>query len=269
VLVDNKPGASAQIAAVAAAKARPDGYTLFMTTNTSRHSANPSLFKSLRYDPIRDFTPIVRVGELPFALAVNNDLPVRSLREFIAYVKANPASCSYATPNKHLAGRFRDDPQSRRTGPPGRALQVQPAGDDRSDGRAGAMYVADLGSGMAALRSDRVRTLGITTAAPNPMLPGHPADRADAAWVRRHLMERHLRAGGPAEAHRRAAEFGDPRGAGRAGTAGQSDPDGLSGLALQDTRGIREVRPGPARSLDRADQAGRHPPPSTTGSGIV
>ena len=78
VVVDNKPGASAQIGAQAAAKARPDGYTLFMTTNTS-HSANPSLFQKLPYDPIADFTPIARVGELPFALVVNNDLPVKSM----------------------------------------------------------------------------------------------------------------------------------------------------------------------------------------------
>src|SRR5262245_47737241 len=70
VLVENKAGASAQIGAEYVAKAKPDGYTLFMTTNTS-HSANPSLFKTLRYDPIKDFTPIVRTGELPFAVAVN------------------------------------------------------------------------------------------------------------------------------------------------------------------------------------------------------
>ncbi len=47
------------------AKAKPDGYTLFMTTNTS-HSANPWLIKKLKYDPIKDFTPVARVGELPF-----------------------------------------------------------------------------------------------------------------------------------------------------------------------------------------------------------
>jgi tripartite-type tricarboxylate transporter receptor subunit TctC len=62
VIVENKPGASAQIAAVHVAGSKPDGYTLMMTTNTS-HSANPSLFKKLRYDPIKDFTPITLVGD--------------------------------------------------------------------------------------------------------------------------------------------------------------------------------------------------------------
>src|SRR5687768_3337298 len=98
VVVENKPGANGQIAAEAVTKAKPDGYTLFMTTNTT-HSANPSLYKQLRYDPIKDFTPIVRTGELPFALVVNNDLPAKNLKEFIAYVRANPNKVSYATPN--------------------------------------------------------------------------------------------------------------------------------------------------------------------------
>ena len=78
VLVDNKPGASAQIAANYVAKAKPDGYTLMMTTNTS-HSANPALFANLKYDPVKDFTPVARVGELPFVLAVNNDFPAKTL----------------------------------------------------------------------------------------------------------------------------------------------------------------------------------------------
>ena len=74
VIVDNKAGANAQIAANHVAKAKPDGYTLFMTTNTS-HSANPWLVKGLKYDPVKDFTPVARVGELPFALLVHPSVP--------------------------------------------------------------------------------------------------------------------------------------------------------------------------------------------------
>ena len=98
VVIDNRPGASAQIAALYVAKAKPDGYTLFMTTNTS-HSANPGLYKNLKYDPIKDFTPIARIGELPFILAVNNNVPAKTLQEFIDYAKANKGKVSYATPN--------------------------------------------------------------------------------------------------------------------------------------------------------------------------
>src|SRR5258705_13788897 len=98
VVVENKAGANGQIAAEYVKNAKPDGYTLWMTTNT-RHSANPRLYKELRYDPIKDFTPIILTGELPFALVVNNDLPPKTLKEFMAYARANPGKISYATPN--------------------------------------------------------------------------------------------------------------------------------------------------------------------------
>ncbi|MBS0610491.1 MAG: tripartite tricarboxylate transporter substrate binding protein, partial [Proteobacteria bacterium] len=98
VIVDNKPGANAQVAAQFVAKAKGDGYTLFMTTNTS-HSANPALYKNLKYDPIKDFTPVARVGELPFALAVHPSVPARTLAELLDYARAHPDKLSYATPN--------------------------------------------------------------------------------------------------------------------------------------------------------------------------
>src|SRR3546814_8000223 len=67
VIVENKPGANATIAANYVAKAKPDGYTIFVTTNTS-HSAAPWLMKNVAYDPIKDFTTIARGGNLPFLL---------------------------------------------------------------------------------------------------------------------------------------------------------------------------------------------------------
>ena len=173
VIVDNKPGASAQVAAQYVAKAKPDGYTLFMTTNTS-HSANPALYKSLKYDPIKDFTPVARVGELPFALAVHPAVPAKTLAELLAYARANPGKLSYATPNstslvamesiKHIAKidvlgvPYKSSPQAM-TDLVGGQVQI---------------YVADLGSGMGMLKTDKVRALGVTTAQPTPMLPGVP-----------------------------------------------------------------------------------------------
>jgi len=173
VIVDNKPGASAQVGAIFVAKAKPDGYTLFMTTNTS-HSANPSLYPNLKYDPVKDFTPVTRVGELPFALAVNPALPVKTLAELIDYARANPGKLSYATPNstslvametiKHITGinvaeiPYKSSPQAM-TDLVGGQVQV---------------YVADFGSGMGMLKTDKVRTLGVTTAQASPLLPGVP-----------------------------------------------------------------------------------------------
>src|ERR1035437_6305847 len=105
ILVDPKPGASSMIAADFVAKSAPDGYTLFMTTNTS-HSANPAMFKKLPYDPIKDFAPILLVGEVPFVLVVNNAVPVKTTAELIAYAKANPGKLSfpYASSTAQVAG---------------------------------------------------------------------------------------------------------------------------------------------------------------------
>ena len=173
VLVDNKPGASAQIGAVFVARAKPDGYTLFMTTNTS-HSANPSLFQNLKYDPIKDFTPIVRTGELPFALVAANQLPIKSMKELIDYAKANPGKLSYATPNstslvaaetiKRMAGidivgvPYKSSPQ---------------ALTDVVGGQLG-MYVTDFGSGLSMIKADKVRVLAVTPANGSKILPNVP-----------------------------------------------------------------------------------------------
>lgn len=173
VPVDNRAGASGQLAAQYVAAAKPDGYTLLMTTNTT-HSANPSLFKTLRYDPIKSFTPIARVGELPFALVVNPALPVKTLPELIDYARAHPGKLSYGTPNstslvasetiKRIAGinmvgvPYKSSPQAL-TELIGGTLDV---------------YVVDLGSGMAMIQAGKVRTLATTNADGTKLLPGVP-----------------------------------------------------------------------------------------------
>lgn len=173
VQIDNKAGANAQIGALFVAKARPDGYTLLMTTNTS-HSANPSLVVNLKYDPIKDFTPITRVGELPFVLVVNKNDPAKTLKEWIDLAKLNPGKFSYATPNstslvasetiKRIAGLnvvgipYKSSPQAL-TDLIGGSIQ---------------MYVVDTGSGMGMIKSGGVRVLGVTTKDPLSSMPGIP-----------------------------------------------------------------------------------------------
>jgi len=173
VLVDNRPGANAQVAAQIAAKAKPDGYTLFMTTNTS-HSANPGLYKNLRYDPIKDFTPITRVGELPFALAVTNNLPVKTLAELLDYAHANPGKLSYATPNSTSLVAMESIKHIAKIDVVGIPYKSSPQAMTDLIGGQVQVYVADFGSGMSMLKSNRVRTLAVTTAHPSPLLPGVP-----------------------------------------------------------------------------------------------
>ncbi len=97
-IVENKAGADGLIAAQAVVTSEPDGYTLFVTTHTSQ-AANVSLFKSLPYDPLKDFTPISRLTSGQFILAVNPTVPVKSVEELISHIKANPGKYSYATAN--------------------------------------------------------------------------------------------------------------------------------------------------------------------------
>ncbi len=171
VLVDNRAGASGQIAAQFVAAAKPDGYTLMMTTNTS-HSANPALFKTLRYDPIKDFTPVARVGELPFALLVNNKLPINSVAELIGYAKANPGKLSYGTPNS--TSLVASETINRIAGIKMVGVPYKSSPQALTDLMGGSLdvYVCDLGSGGAMMKANRVRVLGTTNAGGSRNLPG-------------------------------------------------------------------------------------------------
>src|SRR5213594_3900289 len=95
LIIDNRPSAGQIVATEAAMKAEPDGYTLLWLNQG--HAVSVSLFKSLPYDPVRDFAPISTVGFFGLALLVNSDSPYRSLREFIAAAKASPGRFNVGT----------------------------------------------------------------------------------------------------------------------------------------------------------------------------
>lgn len=173
VVIENKAGASGSIAASYVARQPADGHTLLMATN-STHSANPSLIRNLPYDPVKDFAPVARAGSYIFVLAVNKDVPAKSLQELIAYAKANPGKLSYASGNttgivagetfKRWAGidllhvPYKSTPQ---------------AVTDVLSGRV-SMIVIDLTTGLTHIQAGGLRALAVTTKQRSALLPDLP-----------------------------------------------------------------------------------------------
>lgn len=95
VIVDNRPGASANIGADIVVKSPPDGYTLLCASTI--HTINPSLYSKLSYDPVRDFTPITLIAATSQVLAVHPSVPVKTVKEFIAYARKRPGQLHYSS----------------------------------------------------------------------------------------------------------------------------------------------------------------------------
>src|SRR5216117_2223098 len=96
IIVDNRPGSGNILAGQAAARSTPDGYNFFCATAATLVS-NPHTFKSLPYDPARDFVPVAMIAKGPFFVLVHPSVPVKTLAELVAYDKANPGKLAWAT----------------------------------------------------------------------------------------------------------------------------------------------------------------------------
>jgi tripartite-type tricarboxylate transporter receptor subunit TctC len=160
-VVENKPGASAQIAAEYVAKSPPDGYTLFATSNTA-HSANPFLFKTLRYDPAKDFTSITRVLYLPYVLVVPPSSKVRDVADLVAQARANPGKMNYGYGNStsQLAGAAFVR-QGKMDATAVGYKSMPPAMTDLTAGRLDFLFV-DLTSAQGFLKSGQVKPIAFS-----------------------------------------------------------------------------------------------------------
>jgi tripartite-type tricarboxylate transporter receptor subunit TctC len=138
-------------------------------------TATPWLVKGLKYDPVKDFTPVARVGELPFALLVHPSVPARTVQELIDYAKANPDRLSYGTPNSTslvASETFKYVTHAQITSVP---YKSSPQALTDLMGNQIQVYVADLGSAWGTIKTDRVRTLAVTAAKGSTLLPNVPA----------------------------------------------------------------------------------------------
>jgi tripartite-type tricarboxylate transporter receptor subunit TctC len=173
-LIDNKPGGSAQIGAEIVARAPADGYTLFLTTNTS-HSANPHLFRKLNYDPIRDFAPVANVMRIPVIIVVDPKLPVRTLSDLIAYARAQPGKVSFGYGNS--IGQVVGASVARRAGLDVVTVPYKSTPQAITDTISGQIgfSVADMASGQSFVKSGQLRALAVSSARRSSLMPELPA----------------------------------------------------------------------------------------------
>ncbi len=174
VIIDNRPGAGSTIGAETAAKSPPDGYTLFMISNT--HFVSAGLYKKLVYDSLNDFTPITQITSAPNVLIVHPSMPAKNVKELIALAKARPGEINYASSGngstQHLTGAL----FCKMAGISMTHIPYRGSGPVTADLLAGQVQVGFPGiAGMLPhVNSGRLRALGVTGAKRSPELPAVP-----------------------------------------------------------------------------------------------
>ena len=173
VVVENKGGASGMLAAQGVARAAPDGYTVLITTNTT-HAANEHLYKKLPYDPVKDFAAVTGLGKGGQVLVVNAASPLQSVKDLVAYAKANPGKLTFGSGSsssrmagemlKQLAGvdilhvPYKSNP-----------LAITDLLGGQID-----LMITDVSTGLPQVQAGKLKALGFSTQERSAMLPDVP-----------------------------------------------------------------------------------------------
>jgi tripartite-type tricarboxylate transporter receptor subunit TctC len=175
VVVDNKPGASGNIGAAFVAKSAPDGYTLLVGYNMF-HVGNPSMFKDLAWDPLRDFASVAMVAVSPHVVAVNPSVPAHTLRELVDLAKAQPGKLNYASPGSGSVPHVGMELFKQQTGIDIVHVPYKGAGPMMTDVVAGTVQstIATPTSIIGFVQAGRVRPLAIAAKARSPLMPDVP-----------------------------------------------------------------------------------------------
>jgi tripartite-type tricarboxylate transporter receptor subunit TctC len=175
VVVENKTGAGGNIGADFVAKSAPDGYTLLMGA-IATHAINPALYAKLPYDPIRDFRHIALIVQVPNVLVLNNDVPVKDVKGFVAYAKANPGKLDFASGSTGSTGHLAGELFKQLTGTYMVHIPYKgsaPATVDLMSGRVQLMF-DNLASALPNIKAGKVRALAVTTLKRSSFLPELP-----------------------------------------------------------------------------------------------
>ena len=173
VIVDNRAGVFGGIAAQAVARAAPDGYTLFITTNTTQ-AANPHLLKKLSYDPIHDFAPVGRLVQGYMLMVVHPSVKAQTVGEFIALAKQQPGKLSYGSGSSSArvaAELFQSMTHTQLNYVP---YKANPAAVLDLVGGQTDLMIVDLTNSLPQVKAGKLRALGVTSMVRSPLVPNVP-----------------------------------------------------------------------------------------------
>jgi tripartite-type tricarboxylate transporter receptor subunit TctC len=172
IVIENRAGAGSTIGTALVAKAEPDGYTLAMISTT--HVISPHLYREMQYDPVKDFTPITKLGEGPYVLVVHPSLGVNSVAELIAKARANPGKIDFASSgngsSQHLVGSLFQT----MTGVKLNHVPYKGSSTAMNDVIAGTVKLSFVGMPNALANLSRLKALAVTTRKRSPDLPDVP-----------------------------------------------------------------------------------------------
>jgi tripartite-type tricarboxylate transporter receptor subunit TctC len=175
VVVDNRPGASGTLGTAVVAKAAGDGQTLLVMP--AGYAGNPSLYKSLPYDQNRELDPVSLLASGPLVLVVHPSLPVKSIKEFVAFVKARPGEINFGTPGAgtlpHLSAELFNSMNKIKMV----QIPYKGAGAAVTDVLAGRVpvYFMNILQSLTLIKAGKLRALGVTTPKRSPIAPEIPA----------------------------------------------------------------------------------------------